>query len=154
MSIDFALIEKKTFNYPIKELHSFFDLDFEELAKGSSVIENFKQLEENKFDITTKNKTIMKKDLCLKTRLNYKTNFKKGLLHIVSEKVDGNNFHLDCKIRAIPTTENTTTIAIKLDASVDFGFPKLLNKSIKIFADKEIKKFLEETLENFEVKSA
>lgn len=154
MAIDFNLVEKKTFNYPIEKLNSVFDLNFEELAASSSVIDEFIKLNENKFDIKTKQKTVMKKDLFLKTRLLYKTNIEKGMLHIISEDVDGNNLFLDCKIKAVQTSETTTTIAVKLDASVDFGFSKLLNKGIKIFADKEIKRFLEETLETFEVKSA
>ncbi len=154
MSIDFNLVEKKTFNYPIEKLNGVFDLNFEELAASSSVIDEFVKLNENKFDIKTKQKTVMKKDLFLKTRLLYRTNIEKGILHIISEEVDGNNLFLDCKIKAVQTSETTTTIAVKLDASVDFGFSKLLNKGIKIFADKEIKRFLEETLETFEAKSA
>lgn len=151
MSIEFNLVEKKTFDYPIKKLSDFLNVDFEELAKESSVIDEFSKIDENKYDIKTKNKSVMKKELFLKTRLSYKKNIEKGMIHILSEKNDGDNLYIDCKVRAIPTVGNKTTIAVKLDATVDFGFSKLVNKGIKVMADKEIQKFLNETINSFDL---
>ncbi len=152
MGITFNLIEKKTFNCGMIDLQDALDLDFKKMAKDSSTIESFEEIEENVFKIATKEKTIMKKKLNLRSILSYKVNKKKGLLHIKTKEDETNNLIIDCRLRLIPESENSTIVAVKLDASVDFGLPKLLNKTIKLMADKEIKNFLEETINTFDLK--
>lgn len=153
MSIPFNLTEKRTFNYPFSKMESVFEQDFKELADQSKFIDSFNEIEENCFDIKTKEKKVVMKKLFLKTRLKYLVNKEKGLLHIFSiNDIEDNNLKLDCKIRAIPNNEETI-VAIKLEGGVDFGFSKVTNKGIKVFADKEIEKFLSELFNKFEVKS-
>lgn len=152
MAITFNLIEKKTFNCAMIDLQDALDLDFKKMAEDSSTIESFEEIEKNVFKIATKEKTIMKKKLNLRSVLSYKVNKKKGLLHITTKEDETNNLIIDCRLRLIPESNNSTIVAVKLDASVDFGLPKLLNKTIKLMADKEIKNFLEETINTFDLK--
>lgn len=152
MAITFNLTEKKIFDCKMIDLQNALDLDFKKMAEESLTIESFEEIEENVFKIETKEKTIMKKKLNLRSVLSYKVNKNKGLLHIKTKEDETNNLIIDCRLRLIPESENSTIVAVKLDASVDFGLPKLLNKTIKLMADKEIKNFLEETINTFDLK--
>jgi hypothetical protein len=151
MSIDFTIVEKRMFNNRIEDFQAVLDLDLNKLAEKSSVIETFKEVEENVFEVKTEEENVVGKKLFLKTKLTYKVNKKKGLLNIYSIDEEDNNLSLDLKIRAIPENENKTILAVKLEASVDFGFSKIINKTIKVFVDKKIKKFLDVTLDTFEL---
>lgn len=152
MAITFNLTEKKIFDCKMIDLQNALDLDLKKMAEESLTIESFEEIEENVFKIETKEKTIMKKKLNLRSVLSYKVNKNKGLLHIKTKEDETNNLIIDCRLRLIPESENSTIVAVKLDASVDFGLPKLLNKTIKLMADKEIKNFLEETINTFDLK--
>tara|TARA_Y100001960_G_scaffold333891_1_gene441990 strand:+ start:24664 stop:25134 length:471 start_codon:yes stop_codon:yes gene_type:complete len=151
MGIDFTIVERRVFNNKIEDFQETLDLDINKLAEKSSLIESFKEVEKNVFEIKTEEENVVGKKLFLKTKLTYKVNKKKGLLNIYSINDDNNNLSLDLKIRAIPESEEKTILAVKLEANVDFGFSKIINKTIKVFVDKKIKKFLDVTLDTFEL---
>lgn len=151
MSIDFTIVEKRVFNNKIEDFQAALDFDLNKLAEKSSVIENFKEVKENVYAIKTEEENVVGKKLFLKTTLTYKVNKKKGLLNIYSINEEDDNLSLDLKIRAIPENSDKTILAVKLEASVDFGFSKIINKTIKVFVDKKIKKFLDVTLDTLEL---
>jgi len=151
MSIDFTIVEKRVFNNKIEDFQAALDFDLNKLAEKSSVIETFKEVKENVYAIKTEEENVVGKKLFLKTTLTYKVNKKKGLLNIYSINEEDDNLSLDLKIRAIPENSDKTILAVKLEASVDFGFSKIINKTIKVFVDKKIKKFLDVTLDTLEL---
>lgn len=152
MSIDFNMIEKKTVNYPLSRIKEKLDINFQDLADKSDLISDFNEKDQNIFEIKTKKKIILKKELYLQTTLKYIINMKEGLVSIKSENTDLDNLFIDCKLRAIKEDNESTIIAIKFEGSVDFGLPNFLNNQIKKYVDKEIESFMMNTLKAFELK--
>ena len=99
MAITFNLTEKKIFDCKMIDLQNALDLDFKKMAEESLTIESFEEIEENVFKIETKEKTIMKKKLNLRSVLSYKVNKNKGLLHIKTKEDETNNLIIDCRLR-------------------------------------------------------
>lgn len=152
MSIDFSIIEKRTFDCSIEKVKDLLDFNIEDFAKKSNKIKLFEKINEKTFKIETKEKKMLNKIMMLKTVLKHKENKPKGLLYISTIDSEENNISIDCKIRTIKIDEETTDVAVKLEIKLDFGFNSITNKGIKLFADKEIKNFLNEKLDKIQEK--
>lgn len=152
MSVKFCIIEKRAFNYPIENILEVFKLDIHKFAKESKFIDEFEDSDDDYLDIKTAPKKIkvLKKEVFLKSSLKYIVNYNKGLLHIKSRKKEDNNLNIDCKIRAFPDNENTL-IAVNFSGDVDLDISRFLEPVLTAFINKEIQKFLNETLKVFEV---
>jgi len=154
MILNINFVEAQDLSIEIDEIKKLLEVDFHEMANKSSLIETFEEYKKNTFKIITSPKKVMFKTLHINTNLIYKVNKEKGMLQIISDETiplgtDGCNLKLDCKVRVIKKTEKETTIAVKVNCDVDFGLNKMVNKSIRSFVEKEIKKVINSGIKKY-----
>lgn len=155
MSINISFAEEKNLMLPIEKIINLIDIDFKKMANESSDIEKFVEYEKNTFKIITKPKKIAMKKIFLNTNLKYRVDKKRGFLKIKSDEAikigdDDCNLIIDCKARVFPRNDNESTVAVKVDASLDFGFNSVINKTVKSTIEKKIKNLILSNIEKFE----
>ncbi len=152
MPITINLLEKEELSVPYEKTMKYFDnIDLLLEENKNNLFSEMLYNGEKSFNFKTIEKSIAKKKIFLTGDVFYVSDKDKGMIFIKSNKNEDVNTTIDLRIKVVKGFDDNTVIFLKMEAELDFGFNRVINRSIRSLIEKEVRKMILNNIEKYKI---